>query len=93
MTEGQLDRWTDATRRYHSGDVSGLTYFVNRSNVSPPFTGYSTDPFVTVADGIAKADPAGGDIVLIRAGTYSEAMAISKPLTLRASNGMVTIGQ
>ena len=93
MTEGQLDRWTDATRRYHPGEVSGFTYFVNRSNTSPPFNGYSADPFPTVVDGVAAANPAGGDIVLIRAGTYEERMTISKPVTLRASCGIVTIGQ
>ncbi|MHC4676870.1 MAG: zinc metalloprotease, partial [Planctomycetota bacterium] len=26
LTEGQLDRWTDATRGYHFGEVSGFTY-------------------------------------------------------------------
>lgn len=93
LTEGQLDRWTDATREYHFGEVSGFTYFVDYRHTSWPFTGYSKYPFSTVEDGIGAANPFGGDIVLIRAGSYNETMTINKPVTLRASHGPVTIGQ
>ena len=46
-----------------------------------------------ITAGMATANPAGGDIVLLRAGNYNEPMTITKPLTLRASRGDVTIGQ
>ncbi len=94
LTGGQLDRWTDATRRYHLGETTGVTYFVDRNNLtSPPYDGYSTDPHRTLAGGVAAANPAGGDIVLIRTGNYNEPMTITKPLTLRATRGTVNLGQ
>jgi len=94
MTEGQLDRWTDATRRYNRGEVNGLTYFVDHRNNSSGRDGYSASPYPTVASGVAAANAAGGDIVLIRAGTYNERMTFTKPVTLRTSRGsVVTIGQ
>lgn len=93
MTPGQLDRWTDATRLFHWGEVSGFTYFVQRSMpVTRPYSGLSTDPYPNLAGGIAAANPNGGDIVLLRAGNYDEPMTITKPLTLRASRGNVNIG-
>lgn len=93
MTDGQLDRWTDASRRYHAGEVSGLTYFVDGTNITAPFTGYSTDPYRTVAGALGASDPSGGDIVLIRAGSYDEPMTINRPVTLRASRGTAVIGE
>jgi hypothetical protein len=95
LTDGQLDRWTDATRQYDflTGEVSGLTYFVDWTNSTAPFNGYSTDPYRTVAGGIAAANAAGGDIVLIRTGAYDEPMTVTKPVTLRPSRGPATIGE
>lgn len=92
LTEGQLDRFSDATRLYHANEVSGLTYFVDWRNTTSPFNGYSTDPFQTVLDGVNAADPTGGDIVLIRDGVYNENLLLTEPVTLRANNGIVTIG-
>ena len=93
LSEGQLDRWTDATRRYHSNEVTGLTYFVDWRNNSAPFNGYSTDPYATVEDGLDAAAVGNGKIVNIRDGVYPENLLIDSPITLRASRGVVTLGQ
>jgi len=98
LTSGQLDRWTDATRQYHFdavtrfGEVTGLTWFVDAANTSPPFNGYSTAPYTTVLSGLQHAYAGGGDIVLIRAGNYAETLTINQPVTLRASRGVARIG-
>lgn len=90
LSEGQLDRYTDATRKYRWSDVSGLTYFVDGQNTTAPFNGYSTDPYRTIGDVLTVAGPT--DIILIRAGTYPENLVIGSPRTLRASQGIVRIG-
>jgi hypothetical protein len=43
-----------------------------------------------VGQGIVAADP--GDIVLIRPGNYNETATYAKPITLRATRGVVSIG-
>lgn len=93
LSEGQLDRWTDATRRYHSNEVSGLTYFVDWRNTTSPYNGYSADPYRTVLDGVNAANTGGGKIVLIRDGSYNETLTIAAPVTLRSGSGIVSIGQ
>jgi len=92
LTHGQLDRWTNSTRRYRSSDVSGLTFFVDWRNTTSPFNGYSTDPYQAIADGIAAANPGGGDIVLARSGFYPENLMVTKRVTLRANQGSVFVG-
>ncbi len=92
LTQGQLDRWTDATRRYRYSDVSGFTYFVDWRSNAPPFSGYSYDPYQTVEAGINRANQDGGDIVLVRTGTYPENLQVTKRVTLRANRGAVVIG-
>jgi hypothetical protein len=93
LTDGQLDRWTDATRRYRASDVDGLTYFVDWRNTTAPYNGYSTDPHRTIANGIGAAGDGGGDIVLVRAGQYAENLTVTKPVTIRANRGSVVVGQ
>ena len=93
LTDGQLDRWTDATRQYHANEVSGLTYFVDQANTSAPFNGYSSDSYRTVADGVTAATQTTGNIALIRSGSYNETLTVTSPVTLRSSRGPVTIGQ
>ncbi len=92
LTDGQLDRWTDASRRHHADDTTGLTHFVDEQATSP-FNGYSGDPYLTVSDGLGAADSLGGDIVLIRAGTYVENLILDHPVTLRASRGAVILAK
>ncbi len=101
MTPGQLDRWSDGMRQFHAGESSGHTYFVDLRNVSGQSDGYSRawpnpiqlGPYPTVAAGVDRADAGGGDIVLIRGGSYNEALPISKPVVLRGSGGSVIIGE
>jgi len=79
LTEGQLDRWTIAANFNRHAVRSGRTVTVT--------------PNASVADGIAAANPAGGDIVLIKPGNYNETLTITKSVTLRATRlGGVTIG-
>jgi len=105
MTEGQLDKWADATRRYHRGEVSGLTFFVDLNRPSGPPTpdGLSTNPYRTVAEGFNAAvaefslpedsAPGSGNIVLVRGGNYNERITLTAPprttVTLRAPRGSV----
>jgi hypothetical protein len=92
FTDGQWDRWTDGTRRYHSREVTGLTWFVDAA-ASGSGTGYSSAPFPTVQAGLGHASPAGTDIVMVRAGNYPGAYLIDQKVTLRASRGSALIGQ
>ena len=94
LTSGQLDRWADATRRYHAGEVTGFTYFVDRSqNVVSP-DGYSDKPYKTVFAGVAAAMAAGSaHIVNVRGGAYPENLTLNSHVTLRANRGAAIIGQ
>ena len=83
LTPGQLDRWIDTSRQSYSHEVSGLTFFVD-TNGSFFGSGYSTSPRSTVAGGVALASSSGGDVVFVRAGSYDEALTLSKPVVLRA---------
>jgi hypothetical protein len=43
---------------------------------------------------VNSANPAGGDIILLRPGSYNEQLTLDTPLTLRATrDGSVTIGR
>ncbi|HKX46252.1 MAG TPA: hypothetical protein VJP77_06085 [Planctomycetota bacterium] len=94
FTDGQLDRWSDATRFYAQlqGEVTGFTYFVDKS-WGGASNGYSTGPYKTIATGLASAAAVPGNILLVRSGAYAENLTLSAPVTLRASKGAVTIGQ
>lgn len=92
LTEGQLDRWTDATRTYHSGECSGLTHFVDWQNTTGLYSGYSYEPFQTVAGGVGASNPGGGDILLIRTGVYNESGIFDAKVTLWPNRGPVIIG-
>ena len=93
LTSDQLDRWTDAANSSRIDDVSGRTRFVDRLNVSGVYVGTSTQPYRTVATGIAAATATGSDIVLIRPGSYNEPQTITKAVTLRATRGTAVLGK
>jgi hypothetical protein len=79
LTENQIDHWTDAANGVRLPVTSGRTWYVNAGG--------------SVQGGLNSANPAGGDIVLIRPGAYNEHLTISQPVTLRATRaGPVTIG-
>jgi hypothetical protein len=92
FTDDQWDRWTDATRRYNSREVTGLTWFVDAAGNSSG-DGYSTGPFSTVQGGLSHASTAGTDIVMIRSGNYPGALTINQHVTLRACRGNAVLGQ
>jgi len=98
LTPGQLDHWADSTRQnnFNSlsriGEVTGITYFVDGQHSTGTQNGYSTTPYQTVLHGVNAAYSGGGDIVLIRPGVYPENVFIDKKVTLRSSQGVVSIG-
>lgn len=92
MTEGQLDRWTDAANGVRAAVRSGRTWFVSTAG-SLFGSGSSTSPLLYPSQGIGAANAAGGDIVLLRTGVYAQNITINKKVTLRATRaGPVRIG-
>ena len=74
--------------------MTGVTFFVDRSNTQGTNDGYSTNPYRTVATGAAAASPGPGNILLIRPGNYNERITLNSPVTLRATRaGWATIGK
>jgi hypothetical protein len=92
LTEGQLDRWTETTLHiYRRKVLDGRTWFVDRQ--TPCNGGSSSYPYGSVTLAVAAADSNGGDIILLRPGSYPEAVMIDKPVTLRATRqGPASIG-
>jgi len=68
----------------------GGTLWVNRANVTAPWNGLQTDPFLTVT----QAHDAAWDGVQMKivAGTYAESIVLDKQVTVRAISGLVRIG-
>ena len=87
MTEGQLDRWADVASTTRAGVCDGRTFFV-QAGAGGNQTGRSNAPFDRVIEGVMAAN-SGGDIVLIRGGTYPGPVRISTPVTLRAPRSQV----
>ena len=98
LTTDQLDRISNRLNNLATvGVTSGRTVFVSPSSLpcdqAPRSLGGGvTPPEPSIAAGLASAaaDP-NEDIVLIRAGTYVEALTINQPVTLRATRGDVII--
>ena len=96
LLSDQMDIWTSNASSGRSGFCTGRTWFVDRncSAIFPngsPSCNFITGPYGTVGGGISAAN--NGDIVMIRPGTYVEPGTITKPVTLRATRGWVTIGR
>lgn len=90
LTNDQMDRATDASNDARVSVTNGRTRFVDLDGNALLQFGSAGLPFVSVTGGVT--DASGGDIVLVRAGTYNETLTITKPVTLRASRGVVRIG-
>ena len=91
LTPGQLDRMTDYSNSEVHHVTNGSTHFVDLDGPGGMLQlGTSAFPMITVAGGLSRADS--GDIVLIRRGSYDEAMTIDQDVTLRASRGDVLVG-
>jgi hypothetical protein len=97
LTEEQLDQFanyaSDPGRQ--RAVTSGATVFVDaQQGIDFLATGFSAQPFRTLAKAVAKANAAGGDIVLLRPAAYNERFTINKPVTLRVTRaGWATIGR
>lgn len=93
LTEQQLDKWIDSASTTRAAACSGRTFFVDDNAVTFQ-NGRSTNPYDRVAEGVGAASAAGGDIVMVRGGSYPEPITISRPLTLRCPRGQTArIGQ
>jgi hypothetical protein len=91
LTSDQLDRATDASNGDRFKAASGRTRFVATTGDDVFGTGSSGSRFRTVARGVTVANS--GDIVLLRNGSYDEAITITKAVTLRATRGTAIVGQ
>lgn len=93
-TELQLDVVSDIANTWRSAFVSGHTIFVSTSGSDSNTTNNSATPYATVSKALSVANPAGGDIILLRAGNYSPLLTINQPVTLRAGRqGQATLGK
>jgi Pregnancy-associated plasma protein-A len=93
LSELQLDRAADHASGDRNAFASGKTWFVSTTGVllAP---GTSLNPIRYPSFAINAAAASGGDIVLIRPGSYNEHITINKPVTLRAPRtGSATIGK
>lgn len=89
LTPKQLDRYADFANAIKRSTVSGRTLFVD-TNAASNGDGGSTVPFNSLEKGVTAASSTGSDILMLRTGTY-HATTLSKPMTLRAATGVVTL--
>lgn len=87
LTERQLDRWADAASTGSGGVCDGQTHFVD-SAFNGVETGRSSNPYNRLVEGLAAA-VGGGDILVLRGGSYFENLTIGAPVTLRTRRGDV----
>jgi hypothetical protein len=85
LTPQQLDKWTRYANIERAFALSGRTRFVSPAgnDANPGLIG--TSPKRTVVNAINASSAGGGDIVLLRPGSYDEQITISRPVTLRAA--------
>jgi hypothetical protein len=94
MTELQLDRHADTANSTRAAFVSGRTRFVSATGNDNNTGLVSTAPKLHVLAAVNSANPAGGDIILLRPGSYNEQLTLDRPVTLRATRvGPATIGK
>lgn len=94
LTELQLDRHANTANSTRNAFVSGKTRYVSiaGNNANSGLLGGS--PKRTVLNAAGASAPGGGDIVLLRPGSYNEQITINQPVTLRATRtGPTTIGR
>ena len=85
LTLDQMDLMTDASNTSRIGVATGRTIFVDKDALGILPTGNSGAPFEKIKN--ALEDASAGDILLIRAGTYTDKTTIRKKVTLRATRG------
>lgn len=90
FTSDQLDAMADTAAGSRSYVTDHRTWFVD-TVTTPPETGLSSHPFDSIQEAVDKAG--GGDVLIIRTGTYDEPPPITKAVTLRASRGNAIIGR
>jgi hypothetical protein len=91
LTEGQLDRWTDAANALRSETISGRTVYLSPTGNDSSTGGDHLNPKLTIASAVASTSPTGSDIVLALPGTYNTP-TITHPVTIRATRkGPVTL--
>ncbi len=91
MTEGQMDRWTDAAKLFRLGVLDRNVHMVRKVNFALLQLGTSAFPYISVANGVNAAKA--GDVLVVKPGTYPENLTINKRLSIRATRaGVVNIG-
>ena len=66
-----------------AGLASGATHFVGDNNCPGPGTGTWGDPFCTIQSAVDAANAAGGDVIKVRRGVYTESVNIDRGVTIR----------
>lgn len=61
------------------------------ANAAAVENGWVSNPFNTVIEGVNAVTTTG--VVVIRPGTYPQALSINRAMELRSTGGMVIIGQ
>ncbi len=100
----QMIRWCHAILGSRQAVTSGRVLFTSAhwdcifqtgAERCDPILATLGGPFASIANGVGAANPAGGDVLMLRgAGVgFTEQLTISKPLTLRVDYGPVSIGR
>ena len=84
LTPQQLDKWTRYANIERSFAMSGRTRFVSPTGSDGNTGLVGTSPKRTVFNAVSASSVGGGDIVLLRPGSYNELITINRPVTLRA---------
>lgn len=88
-----MDRWTDTYRDVRAVTATGKTHFVGGSRNMSATPGTSANSFTNLAQAVSAANNGGGDIIMIRPGSFDNSIRITKPVTLRATKpGPATVG-
>lgn len=94
LTELQLDVEANMANTFRSAFASGHTIFVSPSGSDSATTNSSAIAYASLSKGLSAANPAGGDIILFRPGSYNQQLTINQPVTLRATRvGPATFGR
>jgi hypothetical protein len=93
LTLDQLDVLFVTTNQVYAHAATGLVHFVGGEDITTP-NDLSETPFAAIPGALVAAElTPGDDVLLIRSGAYSQPLVISQPVCLRATRGVVLIGQ
>ena len=85
FTNDQMDKLTDWANNDRHQVASGTTWFVDRTAGGISHNGSLEKPFKEIRDALKEARST--DVVLLRAGTYTDTTRLDQRVTLRATRG------